>query len=976
MQDISVLHWLLLALAAAPAAIALRFGSLIERTPSHLAFQIAVATWLVCAALAQLDLGSGGTPLLLLSIATPSLLWVCVRYEAGSRAPWGLPVLVGVLATATALELPIDEREVALAHAAIAGLGAAFSASLRSLAATPGQAIALAATALLPMLIPLVCVLLSPASDASIPGWAYLPATVVLGRVLNARSIALSRTLDTGGALVFVNPTGRVIDATPAAYGLFEIVGTDRVALEAELVGIPPLRSILEDPTVECGEFFRGASASERRCFEVRVTATRNADLRTLAIFDVSAHRKSEGRLYHEAHFDSLTGLPNRRFLHKHLKEGLQKPQGSTVRLAVIYFDLDRFKSINDSFGHAVGDELLRIVAQRLRQHLRSCPRLVGIQATLARLSGDEFVVALPDPGPSSELAAVTEGMLAVLAEPVAIEGRTLWNAGSAGIARHPEDGDSAEALLRAADIALYHAKATTRGGYCFFRPELTEGARRKASIDRELRRAIASDELDVHLQPKYRLSDGALVGAEALLRWNGIELGNVGPTEFVPVAEEFGLIDALGRWVTDSVCARMARWRDQGFQLVPVSVNVSPLELAKGDVAKTIASSLQQHGLEPSCLEVELTESSILDDEEKAISNLLELQRIGVRISLDDFGTGYSSLRYLNAIPLDVLKLDRSFLRDLHQDPSAEAMVSGVIAMAHSLDLEVVAEGVDCEEMRKVLRRIGCDVIQGFASGPPMPEEEFVKLLEREKPQERSHPDRILVVDDGGDHLGVLAMRLNRIGFTAFYATAVDEGLLFAAEEGASIGALLLGAEADPAGLGLLVQRLKEVSGHPPCLIFAGAVQPLDKEHLDLGCGSRVWALREPLDDCLLRQVALAATSPLGPRDGERVEERTPVELIAKLDFGNQTDSVLIASLSAGGAFLETESLPPIGTGVTLSFHLEDIWACTEAEVLYHMTSPERGPLGCGVRFDDLEPEVAEAIRDIANQSSVRSLA
>ena len=440
--------------------------------------------------------------------------------------------------------------------------------------------------------------------------------------------------------------------------------------------------------------------------------------------------------------------------------------------------------------------------------------------------------------------------------------------------------------------------------------------------------------------------------------------------------------------------------------------------------MSRVIADALTRHGLDPRSLEIELTESSILENDERTAACLREIRAIGVRVSLDDFGTGYSSLSYLNRVPLDLLKIDHSFVRDIHLDPGAEGVVSAVISMAHSLGLEVVAEGADCDEQVDVLVKIGCDAVQGFVFAPAMPEREFAELLVSSAssspavetpgaagaqdaravedpllPALRAHDaalraapieianappsvqvtadlpaePRILVVDDGTARLGVLAMRLNRIGTTAIYASDADEGLLFAAEQGPPIRALMMRSDAPVVGIHRLLGRITGRSGCAPAILFVG--DDVAKPLLDLRSRYRIWSLREPLLDAPLRDVTRSALYGTPPGSSQRQHPRIACDLMASVAVGDQSEAALLSSLSLHGAFLELAKRPPVGAGVDVAFQVEDIAIRARATVLHHAGPAGDTPGGIGVRFDALSAENREAIETLIEQRSVRCL-
>ena len=1004
---------MLLLVAVAPALIAVRLGKVLERASGLGAMQIGLAAWLIAAAIAQLSPGDERWLAHALAIAVPATYWIGARQWRDIARPWAIPAAAaGALAIADLSLLAYSGASVAIRsalaaavvlHAGAAG-GLAVGDLLREgLARSRSQRWCLLLASVLPPLFAAVQAALTEELAPALDPLTFLPLTACLGWILKTQSAGISEALNLGEPMIFVDGRSRVADGNEAAFALLSMPRRSPRLLHSTLVGIPGLRRLLEDPSCECGEFFTGASADTRRCYEARVIRRQGDEpwQRVIAIQDVTARRESERQLLHQARFDSLTGLANRRYFLIWLETALAAAHSSGSSLAVMYIDLDRFKSINDTYGHGAGDELLRIIAQRLRQRLRSSSALGLADPSLARLGGDEFALLLPQITSAADATGVATWLLDVLAEPVMVDGKKIWNAGSVGIAIYPDHGEDVDSLLRAADIALYHAKKHRRGSYQVYDLTLTESTQRRASVDRQLRGAIESNTLAIHYQPKFDMRTRKLKGAEALLRWHDAELGAVAPKEFVPVAEESGLIRQLGDWVLETVCTDLERWRAEGRTILPISINVSSRQFAEADMSRVIADALSGHDLDPHWLEIELTESSILENDERTAACLREIRAIGVRVSLDDFGTGYSSLSYLNRVPLDVLKIDHSFVRDIHLDPGAEGVVSAVVSMAHSLGLEVVAEGADCDEQVQVLEKIGCDAVQGFVFAPALPEREYAGLLMRAVPAQGSEDAllpamlpaprtgaaqpappvsadprdqaRVLVIDDGTARLGVLAMRLNRLGATAIYASDPDEALLFSAEQGPPIRALVMRSDVEVAGLRLLVDRVAAKSDRAPALLFVG--DDVAKPLLDLRSRCRIWSLRDPIRDEPLRDVTREALygTPLGA--AQRQHPRVALDLMASVTVGDQSEAALLSSLSLHGAFLELAKRPPAGTGVDVAFLIEDVAIRARATVVHHVAPSGDAPGGIGVRFHGLSPASSEAIETLIEQRSVRCL-
>jgi len=436
---------------------------------------------------------------------------------------------------------------------------------------------------------------------------------------------------------------------------------------------------------------------------------------------EVAERKRAETQLEHLAHHDPLTGLPNRLMFSQQLPRSIANAIRHTHQVGVLFIDLDRFKEVNDTLGHTVGDALLRLVGTRLTQHLRSGD-------LLARLGGDEFVCVLENLQTVHEASHVAEKLIACVEEPLQVGDHRLSISASIGISLFPQDGSSADDLLRAADTAMYQAKKHGRNTYHFYTPEMTQMARERAQLDRLLRHAIANDELQVHYQIKMALAGSTRPsGAEALVRWNSPELGSVPPARFIPIAEESGLIVELGEWVLRSACRQMAAWRNAGVDIGRMSVNLSVRQLERADILETVRSALQESGLPPGALELEITESVIMNTDD-AINVLQSLASLGVKLAVDDFGTGYSSLSYLKLLPIQTLKIDRSFVIGIGGNSGDESIIRAVIGMAQSLGLATVAEGVETAPQLAFLQQSGCEQIQGYLFGRPVPADEFLQ--------------------------------------------------------------------------------------------------------------------------------------------------------------------------------------------------------------------------------------------------------
>ena len=445
-----------------------------------------------------------------------------------------------------------------------------------------------------------------------------------------------------------------------------------------------------------------------------------------VVINDISERTAQRNLIDFMAQHDALTGLPNRDQAHSRFETARAAVPEPAGRLAVLSVDIDHFKSINDSHGAALADKVLQWMAT----YLASCVRDGD---TVSRHGGDEFQLILRDTAGLDHVHGTAQCILDGLRAGPLVDGRSMTLTASIGIALYPTDGDTLEQLLRHADTALVQVKQLGRDDYAFFTPSMERAVRDKLALQTELRSAIQRQEFSLHYQPQIDIVSGAMCGAEALLRWNNQLLGTVPPNVFIPLAEEFGLIWSIGAWVLTTVCAQLRQWRADGLAVVPVSVNVSGSQFSEVVLPQLVAQTLQDNGLDGSCLGIEITESAVMDNPEQAIVALRRLKDIGVSIALDDFGTGYSSLAYLKRFPIDVLKIDKSFVDDVATNSLDAAIAMSVISLAHNLNMRVLAEGVERQEQVDFLKANGCDEIQGYFQSKPVPVTAFTALL---KPQ------------------------------------------------------------------------------------------------------------------------------------------------------------------------------------------------------------------------------------------------
>jgi diguanylate cyclase (GGDEF)-like protein/PAS domain S-box-containing protein len=511
-------------------------------------------------------------------------------------------------------------------------------------------------------------------------------------------------------------------------------------AAAAELLGEQPEylygRNLAEFVVGDLGQLLRLAAGLEEgaRHFEasilrangvqipVEIHANRpmpNEPLIQAFFRDISAIQQSRKELQYLAHHDPLTKLPNRLLFHDRLGHALELARREGRQIAVLFMDLDRFKNVNDTLGHPIGDKLLQEVAKRIKSRLRE-------EDTLARLGGDEFILLVEQRGDAQEVVMIAQKLLEAFVQPFAVDGHDLYLSASIGISLFPMDGQNATTLVRNADMAMYRAKEQGRNNFQFYTRELTTGAIERVALETALRRALKRGELLLHYQPQLDLNSGLLIGAEALIRWQHPEMGLVLPDRFIHLAEENGLIRPIGEWVLFNACDKMRSWREQGFMLPRIAVNLSGHQLKKAGFVEMVRHVLRETGVEPGWLELEITESFIMSQAEEAISMLDELKEMGVQLAIDDFGTGYSSLSHLKRLPVHKLKIDRTFVEGIPQDSNDVAIARAVIALGNSMQLSVIAEGVETEQQQDFLRAEGCDEGQGYFYGRPVSAADF----------------------------------------------------------------------------------------------------------------------------------------------------------------------------------------------------------------------------------------------------------
>ncbi|SAL42543.1 response regulator receiver modulated diguanylate cyclase/phosphodiesterase [Caballeronia udeis] len=485
-----------------------------------------------------------------------------------------------------------------------------------------------------------------------------------------------------------------------------------------------------------CGAVQNGVSTGWMALVIIVVTLAILAIALVISVFDLRLETRTatlamslaeaNQELTYLALHDSLTKLPNRVLLEDRLDRAAQDADREQGRFAVMFMDLDGFKAINDAYGHHVGDSLLVDVAERIRANVRT-------RDTIARVGGDEFVL-LADVGEPADAATLAGKVLAAIREPFQMDGRELRVSTSIGIAMYPGDGLSPNDLLINADAAMYHAKALGRDSYCFFEASMNANVHEQLQLVQDLRAAVERHELVLQYQPKFAAPVGPVIGVEALVRWAHPTRGMIAPDEFIPLAEKTGLIVPIGEWVLDEACRQMSVWRNAGREDWTMAVNLSALQFRHISLIQTVRDTLERHALEPRCLLLEVTESTAMHDVDASLRILEELHDLGVRISIDDFGTGYSSLLYLKRLPASELKIDRGFIRELARDTEDAAIVSAIVALGQTLNLIIVAEGVETLAQQEFLTRLGCDSLQGFLLGRPMSADHLMETISRDE--------------------------------------------------------------------------------------------------------------------------------------------------------------------------------------------------------------------------------------------------
>jgi diguanylate cyclase (GGDEF)-like protein len=784
-----------------------------------------------------------------------------------------------------------------------------------------------------------------------------------------------------------------------------------------------PVQALLED----AGEQHHLMRFASNRSVELSISSVsagsrRFGGVRGLVVRDVTEQRKGQQRLVRLAHYDSLTGLGNRRLFVERLGAAISAARERHEQVALLYIDLDRFKEVNDTLGHGAGDKLLRTMSRRLAESIHSTSKIDPDHGrTISRLAGDEFAMIVPHVRSMYEIEELAQQALSIITEPIEILERHISSSGSIGIALFPDHADDVEDLVKHADAALYAAKAKGRARHVVYEASFSKEADRAHRIEQGLRQAIELNEFSVHYQPKVNLENDTVSGFEALLRWYNCDLDFVGPNEFIPIAEERGMINEIGAWCLDETCRQIRAWQDAGFTTVPVSVNVSSAQFRDTDVQRLVSDALVKHNIHPSLLEIELTESLLLDDGNATAIALRDLRAIGVGIALDDFGTGYSALTYLNRFPLDVVKMDRGFIRDIEDSDSAAGIASAVISMSHSLGFKVVAEGVDSPLQADLLRAMGCDQIQGFLFSPAIPGEEATRFLASEnskaptvkprldpiaptatigdsnppedeesllpvihaspsiKSPDSSEPPRLLIIDTIPSTLGTTSYRLTQLEADVHLVTDTDEAKLFVEQESPTIDLVIADPSVNLAALAELIERLKKwAPNHVPRLLICGA-EPDNERKQAIRSAHADWVLWDPFADPELKFFLNAARSNRSWKF-QRQSVRVPFDAMAWIRAGGKRGTGVITNLSRRGAFIETSESYSVGQPIRIEFKIDSKTVTLFANVTGVQTPSPRNedesPLGINVIFYEVDDSTDSLLGDVVERLWLRFLA
>ena len=533
-------------------------------------------------------------------------------------------------------------------------------------------------------------------------------------------------------AILITDQNNRIISVNPmferiTGYRADEVTGTEATILTSGLENPSVYRNlwaIVNESGSWQGEVMERRKSGELYPASLSVSLVRNhqdqVEYHIASFADITERKRQEAQIEHLAFHDPLTGLPNRRLLIDRIQVAIAQAERDASRLAILFVDLDRFKNINDSLGHQVGDQLLREVGKRLKAWVRTGD-------TVSRVGGDEFIVLCPNCSTPSDASSLGDKLLQAISLPYLLADTELVITASIGIALCPDNGRDANTLIGNADIAMYLAKENDRNNYQFYSPELNARNMERLRMELRLRHALEAEEFQLYFQPQIDSQSGAIIGAEALIRWLDPEQGLIPPGRFIPLAEETGQIQAIGDWVLRQSCSHLLHWKSLGLPEIPIAINLSARQFRQPSFVDSIGATLREYALQPHLLELELTESMLMKDIQLTTAKLKQLKNMGFRISIDDFGTGFSSLNYLRHFPLDVLKIDQSFVRELLEDDAALAIIQSIIALAGALGLRTVAEGVETLEQQALLQDHGCSTLQGYLISRPLPEAEFI---------------------------------------------------------------------------------------------------------------------------------------------------------------------------------------------------------------------------------------------------------
>lgn len=470
--------------------------------------------------------------------------------------------------------------------------------------------------------------------------------------------------------------------------------------------------------------------------YEARIVKSEEDEVIAI-IRDISNRKNDEKKVMQLAYYDNLTGLPNRVLLRDRLQQAQFRARRNNKQVAILFLDLDRFKQINDTLGHNIGDLLLQSVADRLKKCLRKTDCISRVKkdrmkTTVARIGGDEFTILLTDMTSIHHVIMIASRLLNNLKRPFILGSHEVHVSASIGIAIYPTDSEDADTLMKYADIAMYHAKDLGRNNFQFYTESLNTAAVERFNMENQIRNALNNNEFLLYYQPQVNVQNGAITSVEALIRWKHPERGITYPVSFLPLAEETTLILPIGEWVLRASCSQMCRWIECGFSFHHISINISNIQFRQNNFLEMVSDALDKTGLDPHYLELELTESCMMEQVEKNISVLKELRAMGVCITIDDFGTGYSSLRHLKRLPLNRLKIDKSFTKDIIHDPDSQSIVKAIISMAHNMDIKVIAEGIETKQQGILLKEYGCDLMQGYYFCKDLPAEDIVTLTQK----------------------------------------------------------------------------------------------------------------------------------------------------------------------------------------------------------------------------------------------------